>query len=110
MFTAQDETYYQRVVGMIEYTKKLDPQAPACAIRDEHLTERCPECGQVPMGSDLDYHRMHDDNVIVACEGYYVVDPNLVGFDSPNWMDWKDNIEDVDFWKETGINDNNPLD
>lgn len=104
MFSHKDETYFNRIVGVIEYAKKLDPQAPGAAISD-FTTPRCPECGQVPTGRDTSLHRMHDEIVIIACEGYYVIDPELVGMGSGNWMDFRVDIEDFDFWKETGIND-----
>lgn len=59
------------------------------------FTTTCPECG-----INLDHPkdaRMDDLHIIVtltsdtfavvvACEGYYVVNPNLVGIDSPLWM------------------------
>lgn len=58
------------------------------------FTTTCPECG-----SDFaDVDVAHEDTehiivtltsdtfaVVVACEGYYVVNPNLVGIDSPMW-------------------------
>lgn len=99
-----DHEYFTRIVGMIEYAKTLDPQAPGAALEND-LTERCPECDQVPTGYDTHYHKMHDGNVIIGCEGYYVIDPAKVGMGSGNWMDFRDNIEDLDFWKETGIHD-----
>lgn len=59
------------------------------------FTATCPEC-------DVDFTCMDDviedeghiivsltsDTfaVVVACEGYFVVDPNLVGIDSPMWL------------------------
>lgn len=64
------------------------------------LTTRCPECD-----SDFaDLDEAYEDTehiiiattsdttaVVVACEGYFVVNPNLVGIDSPNWSDWMTN-------------------
>jgi hypothetical protein len=61
------------------------------------LTTRCPECG-----SDFaDLDEAYEDTehiivlttadttaVLVGCEGYFMVDPNLVGIDSPSWQDW----------------------
>lgn len=65
------------------------------------LTTRCPECG-----SDFaDLDEAYEDTehiivlttsdttaVVVACEGYFVIDPNLVGIDAPNWQNWIDNV------------------
>jgi hypothetical protein len=59
------------------------------------FTSSCPECG-----SDFsDTDEAYEDNehiilalasdtyaVVVACEGYYVINPNLVGIDSANWQ------------------------
>jgi hypothetical protein len=60
------------------------------------LTSTCPECESNFADSD----EAHEDTehiivattsdtfaVVVACEGYFVVNPNLVGIDSPNWSD-----------------------
>lgn len=58
------------------------------------LTARCPECdayfGDVDEAHEDTEHILAATTsdtfaVIVACEGYFVVDPNSVGFDSPNW-------------------------
>lgn len=59
------------------------------------LTTTCPECGC----NFSDGDEVHEDSehiiiattsdtyaVVVACEGYFVVNPNLVGIDCPNWM------------------------
>lgn len=102
MFTDADEAYYQRVVGVMEYAATLDPQAPGAALL-EHLTERCPECSQVPTGLDQQVHRMHDGTVIIGCEGYWVIDPGLVGLATGNWMDFRDVINDMAYWQETGL-------
>ena len=60
------------------------------------LTTTCPECG-VDFADADDAH--NDDlhiimastidtfAVVVGCEGYFVVNPNLVGIDAPNWSD-----------------------
>lgn len=101
-YSVKDETYYQRIVGVMEYAATLDPQAPGAALL-EHLTERCPECDQVPTGDDVRLHRMHDGTVIIGCEGYFVIDPELVGMGTGSWMDFRDDIEDFDYWKETGL-------
>lgn len=104
MFTNASEIYYQRIVGVMEYAATLDPQAPGAALEND-LTERCPECGQVPTGTDAYYHKMHDGNVIIGCEGYYVIDPGLVGLATGNWMDFRDGINNFETWQETGLND-----
>ena len=79
---------------------------PATASR----TNYCPECGTDLMTPD-DFYMDHvvwrdesapyapnlmypDPVVIVGCEGYWVIDPAVVGIDSPNWSDWRADILD----------------
>lgn len=63
------------------------------------LTTRCQECDSD--FADIDEARADEDHiiiattsdttaVIVACEGYFQVDPNLVGIEGP-WQNWMDN-------------------
>ncbi len=55
------------------------------------LTPRCPECehdAEDMSDSDLAAHIIIDGFVVVACEGYWVIDPNAVGIDSDSWGDW----------------------
>lgn len=58
------------------------------------FTTTCPECGDDFADTDAarndDLHiivTLTSDTlaVVVACEGYFVVNPNLVGIDSPMW-------------------------
>lgn len=64
------------------------------------LTTRCQECDSD--FADLDEAHEDDEHIIIAttsdttavvvgCEGYFQVDPNLVGLDASNWMNWMDN-------------------
>lgn len=64
------------------------------------LTTRCPECDSDFADLDEAYEDAEHiivlttadtTAVIVGCEGYYVVDPNLVGIDCPNWEPWMTN-------------------
>ena len=84
------ESSYPRI---LDYT-----EAVADAIITGKLsgpfTTTCPECGSDFADSDEAYEdtehiivTLTSDTfaVIVGCEGYFVVNPNLVGFDSPNW-------------------------
>jgi hypothetical protein len=58
------------------------------------FTSTCPECATsfAVAGAHMDKDHiivsLTSDTfaVVVACEGYYVVNPNLVGIDSPMWM------------------------
>lgn len=70
-------------------------QAVTDAIRAGHddikayLTKRCPECDGDATDEPED-HVLVQGWCVVACEGYWVVDPNLVGIESPRWMNWMD--------------------
>lgn len=54
-----------------------------------YLTTRCPECDREAF-TDPDAHVLVNGYVVIGCEGYYVIDPNLVGIESPNWSSWLD--------------------
>lgn len=78
------------------YAEAVDTALAAGRISGP-LTTVCAECG-----SDFaDLDEAHEDTehiiiattsdttaVVVACEGYFMVNPNSVGIDSPNWDDW----------------------
>jgi rRNA maturation protein Nop10 len=83
---------------LIDTNNALYVLAVAAAIPNlppEALTDQCPECGSVQTFMQHDYHlvvRMPDTDpevrkvaVVVGCEGYWVVNPALVGIDRPNW-------------------------
>jgi hypothetical protein len=68
------------------------------------FTTTCPECGNdyadredVVMDDNHIIFALTSDTfaVVVACEGYYMVDPNLVGIDSPMWSNWAELPGDV---------------
>jgi hypothetical protein len=50
-----------------------------------YLSPVCPECGQVP-GQDDGDHVVLGAAVVIGCEGYRVINPNVVGIPSPNWQ------------------------
>ena len=95
-----DIMYRERMKGIIEFLKS---QKKTREEIGEIFLERCSECYHVPNGDDLAYHEMHDGWVIQGCEGYWPYDPALVGIDSPNWDDFRQGIDDMDYWKQTGI-------
>jgi hypothetical protein len=60
-----------------------------------YRTSRCTECGdEMTIGSPEDHVIMVDANgtqlVLIACEGYLMVPPAVVGMGDtyPNWSDW----------------------
>lgn len=77
------------VVGDGEYAayvtavmRALNGRDPAL---DPYLSRTCPECGQVPARDDND-HVVVGETVIVGCEGYWIVNPKVVGIHRPNWQ------------------------
>lgn len=61
----------------------------------EVMTNECPECGEALGFFNTDGHIVYDAStdddaerviIIVACEGYWMIDPNLVGIVSKGWM------------------------
>lgn len=64
-------------------------------IPEKYITVICPECGGSG-GDDFDFiHQVMRTGsdplkvaVVIACEGYWVVNPSLVGVVSDNWQDW----------------------
>ena len=61
------------------------------------MSQRCTECGVhalVMSAEQRDAHVLIEDAfgelwVIVGCEGYWLVDPALVGMDRGAWQDWR---------------------
>jgi hypothetical protein len=84
--------------------EKLMRYLTACMIAAKDSTstvewmEVCPECGDVPYTYDTDHLIVEVGDVpdapenimavVVACEGYYTVDPAKLGLgdEHPNWM------------------------
>ncbi len=54
------------------------------------LTDRCTECGEVPGWPNEDHITLPRPDgsaaVVIGCEGYYLINPNLVGIDAPDWQ------------------------
>jgi hypothetical protein len=66
-----------------------------------YLTDRCPECGQrvvgvmddgthtwVSSGLDASTGEGPSTYVIVGCEGYWIINPMLLGMAREQWQDW----------------------
>lgn len=80
------EEYLDRAKLLIEEWLRSAPgtQSPIAP----YLGRECPECEQECIQEfDSQDHVMHAGFVLIACEGYYVIDPNLLGFDAPRWSD-----------------------
>lgn len=62
------------------------------------LTDRCPECEEKittwAEATANDGHVVYQTTsdtyaVLIGCEGYWVVNPALIGLPSNGWMDWQ---------------------
>lgn len=88
--------YLMYVAGALE-----EERVPA-----QYLTNICTECGQevtwalgedphivMPVKEYATPQARHDANdwavyVVIACEGYWMVNPNAVGHTTDTWQDW----------------------
>jgi hypothetical protein len=52
---------------------------------EPYLSPICPECDQVPEQED-GIHTVLGSAVVIGCEGYWVINPNVVAVPSPNWQ------------------------
>lgn len=55
----------------------------------EHRVSECPECCEeidIFNTEHLIWGERDDVVIIIGCEGYWAIDPALVGIDSPNWQ------------------------
>jgi hypothetical protein len=62
------------------------------------LTMICPECGIDVLEDEVDavdHHVMLGPFVIIGCEGYLVVNPNVVGIFRMNWHDWRGDANEL---------------
>lgn len=83
-------TYLNAVVSALSAGKTFpDPQ----------ISNKCPECGDwlgyFNTGDHVVWDASTDKDtekviVIIACEGYWIIDPNLVGIMSDTWMSQDD--------------------
>ena len=80
------------------------------------LTNTCPECGEtidtyLDAATSDDPHLVYGTTsdtfaILVGCEGYWVVNPELVGLPRGEWQDWTDNpLGD----EATGIGSDDPV-
>ncbi|MFC4507043.1 MULTISPECIES: hypothetical protein [Streptomyces] len=57
-----------------------------------YMRADCPECDYSVDWNDKESHVVVGSAVVIGCEGYYVVDPNVVGLSAPNWCDWREPV------------------
>lgn len=88
--TEKERAYVAAVQSMIEAHADNEDASPIFPW----LTTRCPECDESHADAaqkdafEAD-HYMIGQAVIIGCEGYSIINPNVIGIDRPNWQDWK---------------------
>jgi hypothetical protein len=96
---------------LLRYTTAVANAIDRNELQVPYLTPRCPECGMHirDMTEDVKHwHLIIGDYVIVACEWYWVVNPNTVGINEEWFQWWGDEDEgtkpgpEVRNWIETG--------
>lgn len=78
---------------LTKVTKALD-DGNLLAFPHDTVGSKCPECGDDVWLADSEHVYWTDDHphqdprvvVIVGCEGYWIVNPALVGIDKPSWQ------------------------
>ncbi len=75
--------YLEKARAMIEEWLRSAPGTQSPIV--EYLFNDCPECECEP-SDDSDWHEVYAGFVLIGCEGYWVINPNILpGFSSPNW-------------------------
>jgi hypothetical protein len=62
------------------------------------LSKHCPECGTDPDGTDdASIHALTTEgHVLICCEGYFMVDPGLLGMERDGWQSLAEQVADLD--------------
>lgn len=75
-----------------QYVLAIANMAASKGLPDEVMTRRCPECGMLMEYTENDEHIVIPnqwDNatviLVVGCEGYWVIPPDVVGILKPDW-------------------------
>jgi hypothetical protein len=106
--TVTEAPYYgETLAELLRYVLAVNAgmQATYRTLRP-YLTPRCTECGQAVTDMTDHWQSLHiivNGYVIVACEWYWVVDPNIVGI-AGTWCDWAEGMseEAKRNWIDTG--------
>lgn len=98
----------------IDYLDRVHRAVDTGALGRDRLTNHCPECDEdltwldasgdehvaVTIPGTEDANGVRDVAVVIACEGYWVIDPAAVGLDRGQWQSWDtlpDNATGDDF-------------
>jgi hypothetical protein len=80
-------------INSARYVLRVTQAVMSGTIAPDELTNVCPECDQKITRWENDGHAAVDTNfgpepvrIIIACEGYWMVDPTRVGLDRGDWM------------------------
>ena len=73
----------ERAVYLAAVITALTRRDPAL---EPYMSPICPECDQIPDPDDDDGHVVLGAVVVIACEGYLVINPNVVGIHRPTWQ------------------------
>jgi hypothetical protein len=60
------------------------------AVVEPYMRADCPECDYDLDPNDPEDHVVIGSMVVIGCQGYWIVNPNVVGIEKPNWCDWTD--------------------
>lgn len=79
------------------------PQSPEVMDKVRpYLTNRCSECGEV-VNIFATHHVVVADGqdgtgayVVIGCEGYWLINPNVVGVKNIDWQDWTKPVDSPD--------------
>ncbi len=85
-----DAQYVGRVAELLQRVNDVVSGATVFATDAERVSIPCVLRGDCPScGSDQPDPATHvvlDGDVVLACDGYRVIDPNAVGLEDPHWV------------------------
>lgn len=85
-------------VKRAEYLLRVAKAAQGGSLPLDRTSDGCQECGyQInewtpDQRAEHIYAKLGDEEfMVIGCEGYWFVDPTLVGLPRENWQDWQTN-------------------
>src|SRR6266576_1672064 len=57
------------------------------------ISKTCPECSSEADLMGYDHICDKEGNVLIGCEGYWVINPRVLGLDNPDWDDWMEYVD-----------------
>lgn len=74
---------------LVAYFAKRDTDPKAC---EPWMSTICSECGDNAQASPYPHLLDEAGIVLICCEGYHQVNPNTLGLNRPEWMDWHEEL------------------